>query len=175
VLQFLLPLMAVTAADAVPLAAPGKAQVAAVSARKAAPAIWLVPPGGGQRSVVSGQARGPIELWRASDGLFYVDGAVNGRTVRFLVDTGASMIVLTADDAERAGVTGSHGAIRAETASGDSAMRAVTLGKVQVGATLAAAVPAAVAPRGLKVSLLGQNWLSYIGSLRIEGDRMLIE
>lgn len=116
------------------------------------------------------------EIWRADDGLFYVDGSVNGHPVRFLIDTGASMIVLTAEDAARAGLATDRSAplLDAETAGGRSVMAKVTLDSMAVGATQATAVPAAVAASGLRVSLLGQNWLSHLASVTIEGDRMLL-
>lgn len=116
------------------------------------------------------------EIWRSDDGLFYVDGSVNGRPVRFLIDTGASMIVLTAEDAQRAGLTTDRSAavLDAETAGGRSMMAKVTLDSMAIGATRASAVPAAIATSGLRVSLLGQNWLSHLASVTIEGDRMLL-
>jgi clan AA aspartic protease (TIGR02281 family) len=119
----------------------------------------------------------PLELWRESDGLFYVHGAVNGLVVRFLVDTGASMIVLTTDDAQRVGafVQAESVKVNAETANGKSEMAKVTLHSMKVGSIGAEAVPAVVAQDGLKVSLLGQNWLSHLRSVRIDGDRMLLQ
>jgi aspartyl protease family protein len=116
----------------------------------------------------------PLEIWRDDDGLFYVDGRVNGQTVRFLVDTGASMIVLTAADAARVGAGANATVLQADTASGKAAMAGVTLAAMQVGPIGAAEVPAAVAREGLQVSLLGQNWLSHLNSVTIEGDRMLL-
>lgn len=120
---------------------------------------------------------GHLELWREADGLFYVTASINGQPVRFLVDTGASMIVLTAEDARRIGAAVQPGAsqIRTETANGDRSMSRIMLASMQVGATNAAAVPAAVAGDGLRVSLLGQNWLSHIRSVTIDGDRMVLQ
>jgi len=43
-------------------------------------------------------------LRRGPDGHFYADAQVNGTTIRFLVDTGASLVVLTREDAQRAGI-----------------------------------------------------------------------
>lgn len=141
--------------------------------------LWLVSP----RTSVPGTKEaafpalgGPMELWRAEDGLFYVSGLVNGQSIRFLVDTGASMIVLTPEDARRVGAAqADNDAIVTETANGTSRMTRVTLASMQVGGTGASAVPAAVAQDGLKVSLLGQNWLSHLDSVRIDGDRMVLQ
>ena len=144
------------------------------------PAIWLVSkpgmPAAHQSAAPDGERRSAHELWRAEDGLFYVDASVNGQTIRFLVDTGASMIVLTAEDAERAGVSPDRASFTrvAETAGGKSRMAGVTLAHMRVGETSASAVPAVVAGEGLGVSLLGQNWLSHLASVTIEGDRMVL-
>jgi aspartyl protease family protein len=116
----------------------------------------------------------PHSLWRSDDGLFYVDAEINGASVHFLVDTGASMIVLTAEDARRVGAAPSDYSLSADTAAGKSKMAKVTLANMRVGATSAEAVPAAVAQKELGVSLLGQNWLSHLASVTIEGDRMIL-
>ena len=50
------------------------------------------------------------EISRAPDGHFYLDAQVNGAQVHFLVDTGASMVALTAADAQRAGIALPSGA-----------------------------------------------------------------
>lgn len=133
------------------------------------PAIWLT-----SRSTAADRPAGPLELRRAADGLFYVEGMVNGAPVRFLVDTGASMIVLTAADARRVGAASglSNVVLKVDTASGVGAMTRVTLRSVRVGASVSGQVPAVVAGEGLAVSLLGQSWLSQLGSVLIEGDRM---
>lgn len=155
---------------------------------QSAPALWIVPrsrpeaagapaPGFTRPQLSMAEPSRQLELWREADGLFYVTANINGQPVRFLVDTGASMIVLTAEDARRTGAAAQPGAseIRTETANGDRSMSRVTLASMQVGATSAAAVPAAVARDGLKVSLLGQNWLSHIRSVTIDGDRMVLQ
>jgi clan AA aspartic protease (TIGR02281 family) len=116
------------------------------------------------------------DIWRADDGLFYVDAEINGAQIRLLVDTGASMIVLTPADARRVGAApeAANYTLGAETAAGKSKMAKVTLANMKVGATAAESVPAAVGQEGLGVSLLGQNWLSHLGSVTIEGDRMIL-
>jgi len=116
------------------------------------------------------------EVRRSADGLFYVNAIVNGAPVRFLVDTGATVIVLTPDDARRAGVGVESGAFSAsaETANGRTSMARVVLDEVVVGATRTRALGAAVVQGNLPVSLLGQNWLAQLGSVTIAGDRMLL-
>ena len=142
--------------------------------RPAAPLMVAATPG------VTPAGRAPAakihELWRGADGLFYADATVNGQPVRFLVDTGASTIVLTAADAQRVGAaaSASAGQLVADTAAGPSAMSAVTLASVTVGPRSASEVRAAVASGGLSVSLLGLTWLAALDSVLIEGDRMVL-
>ncbi|RZM33591.1 MAG: TIGR02281 family clan AA aspartic protease, partial [Sphingomonas sp.] len=57
---------------------------------------------------------------KEADGLFYVTAKVNGTPIRFVVDTGANVVVLTGSDARRAGVTSGVGSERIETAAGGS-------------------------------------------------------
>lgn len=116
------------------------------------------------------------ELKRAEDGLFYAIGVVNGVPIRFLVDTGASTIVLTAQDAARAGLKPDEHHFResAETANGQAQMARVTLESLAVGKVQSSQISAAVVREGLGVSLLGQNWLSQLASLTIAGDRMVL-
>lgn len=115
------------------------------------------------------------EVIRSSDGLFYVTAIVNGVPIRFLVDTGASMIVLRPEDARRAGVQMKEDAFRhtADTAGGKTAMAKVMLDEVIVGGTTQRALNAAVVRHDMPVSLLGQNWVAQLASLTISGDRML--
>ena len=114
---------------------------------------------------------------RAPDGLFYVDAIVNGAPVRFLIDTGATTIVLTKKDAARAGVLPVAEAFNAiaNTAGGDTAMARIRLARISVGHSIDFDVPAAVAQGNLGVSLLGASWLTQVGSVTITGDRMVLQ
>ena len=102
-----------------------------------------------------------VEFKRANDGLFYVTGNVNGVPVRFVVDTGASVVVLTQRDAERVGISKDSGSHQAhiQTAGGSSAMRWAKLKEVTVAGQRVEKLDAAIVRDGLKVSLLGQNYL----------------
>lgn len=115
-----------------------------------------------------------VEFKRANDGLFYVTGNVNGVPVRFVVDTGATVIVLTQEDAGRVGLEKDSDDRRAriQTVGGSSAMRWAKLDHVAVGGQRIEKLDAAIVSDGLKVSLLGQNYLSELHSMMLRGDRL---
>lgn len=101
---------------------------------------------------------------KAGDGHFWANAVVNQKAVRFLVDTGATVVVLTPADAQRLGfdaqgLTFDHKVI---TANGPSYAAGVTLSSVGVGTSTIHNVEALVVKDGLTTSLLG---MSYLGRL----------
>jgi len=122
-----------------------------------------------------GKAKNSLRVRRNSQGdrLFYVSALVNGKPVRFLVDTGSSLVILTEADARQAGVDdlGSP-ALHVETASGASAMRAANLKRVDLAGQVIHNVDGAIVDGNLKVSLLGQSVLSKLRSVRFAGNRL---
>ncbi|TMJ20283.1 MAG: TIGR02281 family clan AA aspartic protease [Alphaproteobacteria bacterium] len=113
------------------------------------------------------------EILRAADGHFYVDAQVNGASVRFLVDTGASVVALTGADARRAGIALPSTRASARGAGGVIEVIPVTIDRVAIGPLEARDVRAAVADQ-LQVSLLGQSYLERVGTVEISGDRMVL-
>jgi aspartyl protease family protein len=113
------------------------------------------------------------ELERSSDGHFYAEAQVNGAQIRFLVDTGASVVALTSADAQRAGIAPSNARGIAMGAGGPIEIMPVVIDRVALGPLAATHVSGAVVD-DLPVSLLGQSFLGQIGSVRIEGDRMIL-
>lgn len=115
---------------------------------------------------------------RAPNGHFYVDGTVNGQPVRFLVDTGATTVALTTEDAARAGVQFSTAEFQpiGYGASGPVMGKPVTLGRVALGRNEVTQVSGVVIADagGVNVSLLGQSYLERIGSVSISGDEMVL-
>ena len=118
---------------------------------------------------------GTVELTRGPDGHFYADVRINGSYVHMLVDTGASVIALSRDDARTAGLAtsiamndvigkGADGAVHGEYAK---------LDRVELGPLSAEGLEAVVLSNG-EQSLLGQSFLSKFASVQIEGDRMLL-
>lgn len=119
---------------------------------------------------------GETVLPRSRDGHFYADVAVDDVALNMLVDTGASVVALTGEDAEAIGLSWGASDIRpvARGASGPVHGVPVTLDRVQLGQIEAHDVPAIVVPEGLGISLLGQSFLSRIERVEIEQERMLL-
>lgn len=117
-------------------------------------------------------AGAPTRFGRAKDGLFYVHATVNGMPVKFVLDTGATLVVLTAQDARRLGLSGTSAGVTdsMETAAGTSSIARVTLDRIKVAGHSVDDVEAAVVPRGLKTSLLGQNLLAQLGPITLSAN-----
>ena len=119
-------------------------------------------------------APGAIELRRGADRHFHATLQVNGRDVRFMVDTGASDIVLSTRDAARVGLDPDTLAYlgTARTANGSVPTAAVRLGLVRLGGFTDTNVPASVSDSSMDTSLLGMSYLDRFASIEIAGDRM---
>ena len=119
---------------------------------------------------------GEMVLDRAGDGHFYAGVRVESRDIRMLVDTGASMIALTGDDARDAGLywDASELAPVARGASGVVMGVPITLSEVAVGDFAVRDVDAVIIPEGLPFSLLGQSYLSQIASVQLSGETMTL-
>ncbi len=94
-----------------------------------------------------------------------LDAYVNGSPVRFLVDTGSTMVALTPHDAEAAGIFASdlNFSMRTMTANGVARAAPVRLREVRIGQLSISDVQAAVV-ENLGVSLLGQSFLTRLDS-----------
>ena len=125
---------------------------------------------------VSPASSGETVLTRQPDGHFYAELQVNGHPVRFLVDTGASGIALTREDAESAGIAvdPARFEVVASGASGPVRGQRIRIDDLRLDLTQATGVDAAVLDDGLDVSLLGQSFLSRYATVQIEGDRMTL-
>ncbi len=122
----------------------------------------------------AGNGLGSVQLERAADSHFYADAEVNGTRVRFLVDTGATSVVLTRADAQRAGLAGGEYSAWGITPSGRVRLMPVTIARLGLGPVSTEHVPAMVAEEGMPVSLLGQSYLARLRTVSIEGDRMML-
>jgi aspartyl protease family protein len=121
-------------------------------------------------------AEGPwTTLKREDNGHFFARAQVNGQSVDFMVDTGATGVALTEDDARRLGIAldPANYQVVGSGASGAVYGQFVTLDSVSLDGKRVEQVSGAVL-KGSEVSLLGQSFLSRMGHIEISGDRMVI-
>ena len=110
-------------------------------------------------------------------GHFIVDAAINGRPVTMMADTGASLVVLSFEDADRLGL--SPGNLNftglAQTANGVSRIAPVTLDRVRIDGITLYGIQAAVAERGaLFGNLLGMSFLGKLSRFEMKGDELVL-
>lgn len=116
-----------------------------------------------------------LTISESDGGSYLVFGTVNDVQIRFLVDTGATDIVLSPSDARKAGID--TGALRYErpyaTANGIGYGATVTVDRLTVGAITLSHVPVSVQQAEMGVSLLGMDFLRRLKSYAVQ-DRKLI-
>jgi len=115
-----------------------------------------------------------VTLSADARGHFVAHGTVNGAAIRFLVDTGATLVALPAADARRAGVlyvNAPRGTV--STAGGPAVAYKVKLDNVSVGSVTLTSVDAVVIEQGLTVPLLGMSFLGRM-DIRRQGETMVL-
>lgn len=118
-----------------------------------------------------------VMLEKLANGHFGARGSVNGRTVNFIVDTGASSTVLTAADARAAGFDMSTLSFRSpvQTANGTAYAAIVVADTLSIGSIVRNRVPIFVIEQNLlEESLLGMNFLGTLSGFDVRGDRMIL-
>ena len=134
---------------------------------------------GGSPVSVGGSSGGgsgsQIVLTAGSGGHFMTDGQINGRLVRFLVDTGATAVSMSSADAERIGLDYKRGQpVRMSTANGVIQGYSVMLNSVRVGDVEIYNVQATVATRDMPFVLLGNSFLSRF-QMKRENDQLTLD
>ncbi len=125
-------------------------------------------------AVVSGQT---VTIVRRQDGDFEVEAEVNGRVQAFAFDTGASAVVLTAENAAALGIRPAESAFttRVSTANGLAYAAPILLDAISIGSITERRVPALVARTGaLSQNLLGQSFLTRLPGYEVRGDRLIL-
>lgn len=119
-----------------------------------------------------------VEVPRDAYGHFRVEGRIDGRSLNFVVDTGASVIALTADDAAQVGIhpDAADYTVELRTANGTVRAAPATLGMVEVGDILVHDVSAVVLPAGaLSDNLLGMSFLARLRHFDYSDGKMVLE
>jgi aspartyl protease family protein len=119
-----------------------------------------------------------VEIEAERNGHFNTEADINGRPVEVMIDTGATMVALSYEDAERAGIflSDSDFTRSVSTANGVARVAPVTLDRVSIGNITVRDVPAAVAEPGrLKTSLLGMTFLSRLSRFDMRSGRLVLQ
>ena len=126
------------------------------------------------RAQTPADSRGKVTLAADRRGMFFAEGAINGAPMRFLVDTGASMVALPASDAMRLGIDYRKGRPGfSQTAGGVVPTYTVRLDNVRLGSIELAGVEAIVIEQGLDIALLGMSFLNRLEMQR-DGQTMIL-
>ncbi|MCR8725637.1 retropepsin-like aspartic protease family protein [Frigidibacter sp. ROC022] len=118
-----------------------------------------------------------IEIPRGLDGHYHLTLGLNGTPVDFVIDTGASDMVLSMQDAARIGLDPESLAFTgmATTANGTVRTARVRIAKVQLGDATETNVPASVTQGEMQGSLLGMSYLQRFARIEITGNKMILE
>lgn len=121
---------------------------------------------------------GAVELRAERSGHFLTAAEINGRGVDVMVDTGATLVALSYEDAERAGIylkpqDFTHGV---STANGRAKVAPVTLSKVSIGDITVRDVRAVVSEPGrLNTSLLGMSFLGRLSRFEMRSGTLYLQ
>lgn len=157
-------------------AALGAALVLAYGFRHEAQSLWnrlvaeLLP----HRAVPRGV--GAVEIRAGDHGHFVLEAMVDGVAVRFLVDTGASDVVLSPADASRIGINVGALAFNKvyRTANGTVRGAPIRLGRIVVGPIMVENLRASVNGVAMQRSLLGMSFLERLGGYEVRDGRLIL-
>jgi aspartyl protease family protein len=113
-----------------------------------------------------------------TDGHYHAEAEINGRSVPVLVDTGASLVALTAEDAEAAGiyVNDKDFTHQMQTANGMARVAPVTLERIAIGDITIRNVRGIVSEAGaMSVSLLGMTFLGQLDRVDIRSGKLILQ
>lgn len=157
------------------------ALTAAVSAYGAAKAVVTLdaPPSDRmamRAAVAQIEPAGAAAVSKAGDGHYWAEANVDGRAVRFLVDTGASAVALTKTDAERLGidVKDLNYTYLVTTANGRTRAAPVNLASVAIAGARVTDVEALVIEDGLDASLLGMTYLGRLSGFEATPTTLIL-
>ncbi|WP_020593764.1 retropepsin-like aspartic protease family protein [Kiloniella laminariae] len=119
---------------------------------------------------------GELVFSRSRDGHFYIDATADGTAVRFLVDTGASSLVLSPSDADRLGFDFNQLLFNQtfETANGTGRGARAQLGSMTLGTATFESIPVSINEAPMSTSLLGMSFLKRLHSFEFQGDQLIL-
>lgn len=121
-------------------------------------------------------AQAQAAIARADDGHYWTLAMVDGRPVRMLVDTGASVVALTRQDAAALGLNpaADQFTVTVQTAAGAARAAPVQLAQIAVGDARVERVTALVVEDGLPHSLLGMSYLGRLNGFQAGPDGLTL-
>jgi aspartyl protease family protein len=121
-------------------------------------------------------AHDQLVLSATRNGHFTLEAAIDGTSIDFMVDTGATTVVLSPADAARVGLnpaTLDYNAVF-ETGNGHTRVALITLDELTIGTLDLYDVQAAVITKPMSMSLLGMSALDRLDGYQVDGDRMIL-
>jgi aspartyl protease family protein len=127
-------------------------------------------------ALASGAEGQAASVAKSSDGHYWAEALVNGKRVRFLVDTGATAVALTSEDAQRLGIrlADLDYSANVTTANGQAHAAQVTLASVSVAGARVSDVQALVIDKGLPTSLLGMTYLGRLSRFEATQSALIL-
>lgn len=118
-----------------------------------------------------------VSIGQSANGHFQVNAYVDGQRIHFLIDTGASTIVLTQADAQKAGININDlsYSVPISTANGRAMAATVRLPEIRIGNIVRYNLRALIAKDGqLESSLLGMNFMNSLSSYTVKRDHLIM-
>lgn len=119
-----------------------------------------------------------VALQADSRGHFVTDARANNQFVRVLVDTGASVVALTAEDARKIGISAARGegTMSVSTANGVVRVPRVRIPELRLQSLVVRDVEAVIMPEGaMSHTLLGMSFLKRLGSFEMQGKTLVLK
>ena len=119
---------------------------------------------------------GTVRIAKGDDGHFHVDSQINGRSVSFLIDSGATTTALSVGSAQAGGVEVSQSGfpVSIDTANGSTTARRARIAALIIGPIVREDFPVLVSESFGEVNLLGMDFLSSLKGWRVEGETMVL-
>jgi aspartyl protease family protein len=140
--------------------------------------VMIAPDSAGPQSSATETVGGTVlKVPMSNDGHYWVDAQVNGQSVRFLIDSGASTTALGQQTASTLALLPDSGSnmVMVQTANGPVSAQRAIVAEMDVGPIRATQLPVIVSPAFGTVNVLGMNFLGKLKSWRVEDGVMILE
>jgi aspartyl protease family protein len=131
--------------------------------------LWAAVTGADNQEVQGGELR----IAMADDGHFYADGQLNGRNVRFLIDSGATVTTISPETARGAGVQPNGERTMVETGNGTALVDRGSAERLTIGPVERRDFPVFIA-RTDAINVIGMNFLSTLSRWSVEGRTLVL-